>query len=57
MKTIAVSRPALSWATMLNLANKYHVQLSIAGHKIIIRSGCAEDLVRFVSMINVLNRG
>lgn len=54
MKNITINKPVLSWLAMQTLAGKYHVRVSIAGHKIIIRSGCAEDLVRFVSVMRVL---
>lgn len=54
MKTTAISKPALSWLTMQTLANKYHIRLFIAGHKVVLRAHHAEDLVRIISAVRVL---
>lgn len=54
MKTTAISKPAFSWLTMQTLADKYHVRVFVAGHKVVLRADRSEDLVRIISVIKVL---
>lgn len=53
MKIIAIDKPRFNWLLVEALANKYHVRANVAGRKVILRS-CAENLVRMVSAIKVL---
>lgn len=52
MKTTVIHRPHITWATLQNLASKYAIRINLCGHKVILRSDSAEDLVRMLSAIN-----
>lgn len=53
MNTVAINKPTFNWILIQALASKYHVRANVAGRKVILRS-CAENLVRMVSAIKVL---
>lgn len=53
MKTTVIAMPRISWKTIQILANRYAIRVTASGKKLLLRSECAEDLVRMLSAINI----